>query len=213
MKSTFFALAAMGAAGSASAAVSAYGQCGGQGFSGETTCVSGYTCQKQNDWYSQCVAGAAANTLSKAASTKVAASSSSCAVKYVTKPLSEKPAATQAASKPASTQAASKPAATQAAASKPASSAAAPTKAAASSSSAAAVKPAAAVTSSSKAAGSGVQYGGVNVRLFLESLGSIDRSTTNNTSYRSPVSTSAAALMVPATVAPASSPAKMASTR
>lgn len=177
MKSTFFALAAMGAAGSASAAVSAYGQCGGQNFSGETECVSGYSCQKQNDWYSQCVAGgaAAATTLSKAASVKPAAasSSSSCSVKYVTKPLSEKPAATQAASKPASTQAASKPAATQAApsstqaaSSKPASSqAASSTKATApaSSSSAAAVKPAAAVTTSSKASGSGVQYAGVNI--------------------------------------------------
>jgi endoglucanase len=213
MKSTFFALAAMGAAGSASAAVSAYGQCGGQGFSGDSTCVSGYTCQKQNDWYSQCIAGAAANTLSKAASTKVAASSSSCAVKYVTKPLSEKPAATtQAASKPASTQAASKPAATQVAASKPASSAAAaPTKAAASSS-AAAVKPAAAaVTTASKAAGSGVQYGGVNVCFIPESSESIDQPT--NTSHRSPVSTSAAVPMVLATVAPALPPTRTASTR
>jgi hypothetical protein len=90
MKSTFFALAAMTAAGSASAAVSAYGQCGGQGFSGETSCVSGYSCQKQNDYYSQCTPGAAdkaATTLTKAASTKAAS-------------------ATKAASKPASTKAA-----------------------------------------------------------------------------------------------------------
>jgi hypothetical protein len=32
---------------------SAWGQCGGQGWSGPTTCVSGYTCTYSNDWYSQ----------------------------------------------------------------------------------------------------------------------------------------------------------------
>ncbi|EAW06989.1 putative endo-1,4-beta-xylanase [Aspergillus clavatus NRRL 1] len=32
-----------------------WGQCGGSGWNGPTTCVSGTTCQKQNDWYSQCL--------------------------------------------------------------------------------------------------------------------------------------------------------------
>lgn len=32
-----------------------WGQCGGIGWMGPTTCVSGYTCQKQNDYYSQCL--------------------------------------------------------------------------------------------------------------------------------------------------------------
>ncbi|RPD82611.1 Oligoxyloglucan reducing end-specific cellobiohydrolase [Lentinus tigrinus ALCF2SS1-7] len=32
-----------------------YGQCGGIGWTGATTCVSGATCAKQNDYYSQCV--------------------------------------------------------------------------------------------------------------------------------------------------------------
>ena len=32
-----------------------YGQCGGNQFSGCKTCASGTTCQKQNDWYSQCL--------------------------------------------------------------------------------------------------------------------------------------------------------------
>jgi hypothetical protein len=44
----------------ASAAVAqspAYGQCGGQGWSGSKTCVSGYTCQAQGSYYSQCVPG------------------------------------------------------------------------------------------------------------------------------------------------------------
>ncbi|KAL0961255.1 hypothetical protein HGRIS_006217 [Hohenbuehelia grisea] len=34
-----------------------WGQCGGNGWSGPTTCVSGSTCVKQNDWYSQCLPG------------------------------------------------------------------------------------------------------------------------------------------------------------
>ncbi|KAF5325985.1 hypothetical protein D9611_000243 [Ephemerocybe angulata] len=35
-------------------AVPKYGQCGGNGWTGSTTCVSGSTCTKLNDWYSQC---------------------------------------------------------------------------------------------------------------------------------------------------------------
>ncbi|KAH7380277.1 glycosyl hydrolase family 10-domain-containing protein [Phaeosphaeria sp. MPI-PUGE-AT-0046c] len=34
-----------------------FGQCGGTGWSGSTTCVSGATCSKINDFYSQCVQG------------------------------------------------------------------------------------------------------------------------------------------------------------
>ncbi|KAL1612880.1 hypothetical protein SLS60_001110 [Paraconiothyrium brasiliense] len=45
--------------GSPSGTVAAYGQCGGNGFKGATECVSGYTCTKQNDWYSQCIAASA----------------------------------------------------------------------------------------------------------------------------------------------------------
>lgn len=36
-------------------AVAKYGQCGGKGFTGATTCASGSTCKVQNDWYSQCI--------------------------------------------------------------------------------------------------------------------------------------------------------------
>ncbi len=32
-----------------------WGQCGGQGWTGPTVCETGTTCQKQNDWYSQCL--------------------------------------------------------------------------------------------------------------------------------------------------------------
>nr|BAF80327.1 cellobiohydrolaseII [Polyporus arcularius] len=38
-----------------------YGQCGGIGWSGATTCVSGSVCTKQNDYYSQCLPGAASS--------------------------------------------------------------------------------------------------------------------------------------------------------
>lgn len=32
-----------------------WGQCGGIGWTGPTRCVSPYTCQRQNDHYSQCL--------------------------------------------------------------------------------------------------------------------------------------------------------------
>ncbi|MCJ1442798.1 MAG: Endoglucanase EG-II [Stictis urceolatum] len=49
--------------GGAAAQQSAYGQCGGQGWSGATACGSGYFCSKINDYYSQCIPGAPATTL------------------------------------------------------------------------------------------------------------------------------------------------------
>jgi hypothetical protein len=51
----------------------AYSQCGGQGWSGATDCVSGYSCQVQNTYYSQCVPGAAAEKPSAAVPTTVVA--------------------------------------------------------------------------------------------------------------------------------------------
>ncbi|TFK25735.1 hypothetical protein FA15DRAFT_337107 [Coprinopsis marcescibilis] len=44
---------------SAQSQAPAYGQCGGQGWSGATDCVSGYTCTVTNQWYSQCLPGSA----------------------------------------------------------------------------------------------------------------------------------------------------------
>ncbi|KAF2470717.1 uncharacterized protein BDR25DRAFT_225149 [Lindgomyces ingoldianus] len=38
----------------------AWGQCGGNGWTGETSCVNGYTCQISNEWYSQCIPSSAA---------------------------------------------------------------------------------------------------------------------------------------------------------
>ncbi|KZL80189.1 glycosyl hydrolase family 61 [Colletotrichum incanum] len=40
---------------SGGAAVPKYGQCGGQGWTGSTTCAAGSTCQVLNQFYSQCV--------------------------------------------------------------------------------------------------------------------------------------------------------------
>ncbi|KAI1149824.1 1, 4-beta cellobiohydrolase [Nemania diffusa] len=47
-----------------------YAQCGGIGYSGATCCVSGSTCVKGNDYYSQCLPGSATTT--GAATTTVA---------------------------------------------------------------------------------------------------------------------------------------------
>ncbi|RPA85987.1 hypothetical protein BJ508DRAFT_411594 [Ascobolus immersus RN42] len=38
-----------------SGTVAKWGQCGGNGYNGPTGCVSGSSCQKINDWYSQCL--------------------------------------------------------------------------------------------------------------------------------------------------------------
>ncbi|RPA86378.1 hypothetical protein BJ508DRAFT_204354 [Ascobolus immersus RN42] len=39
----------------AAGTVAKYGQCGGNGYTGPVGCVSGSTCSKINDWYSQCI--------------------------------------------------------------------------------------------------------------------------------------------------------------
>ncbi|KAJ9624845.1 hypothetical protein H2203_004795 [Taxawa tesnikishii (nom. ined.)] len=61
------AAAAFGTAQAATAA--AYAQCGGQGWTGATTCVSGYTCTYSNAYYSQCLPGSGAGATTKAATT------------------------------------------------------------------------------------------------------------------------------------------------
>lgn len=37
----------------------AWAQCGGNGWTGSKTCVSGYKCTVVNEWYSQCIPGTA----------------------------------------------------------------------------------------------------------------------------------------------------------
>ncbi|KIO24883.1 carbohydrate-binding module family 1 protein [Tulasnella calospora MUT 4182] len=46
---TSLILAVFGARG-ALAVVAEWGQCGGSGYTGDTTCASGLTCVYQNDW-------------------------------------------------------------------------------------------------------------------------------------------------------------------
>ncbi|KAI0453145.1 glycoside hydrolase family 5 protein [Xylaria acuta] len=48
--------------GLAAAGAGPYAQCGGSGWSGDTACVSGYSCTVSSEWYSQCLPGAAAST-------------------------------------------------------------------------------------------------------------------------------------------------------
>lgn len=54
----------------------AYAQCGGEAWTGATTCVSGYTCVYSNAWYSQCIP---ASSVSTATGTATATSSSATA--------------------------------------------------------------------------------------------------------------------------------------
>ncbi|KAI5802377.1 endo-1,4-B-xylanase A [Pyronema domesticum] len=49
-------------------AVPVWGQCGGNGYSGSTTCVHGTTCVKLNDYYSQCTPRTASSTASSTTS-------------------------------------------------------------------------------------------------------------------------------------------------
>lgn len=65
------------AAGLVRAQQDAYGQCGGDNWSGDTTCVSGYYCEYLNSYYSQCVPGTASTTSAAATSTAVTPTSTS----------------------------------------------------------------------------------------------------------------------------------------
>ena len=55
MKSCIFSAAVL--ASLASAQSQLYGQCGGQGWTGATTCVAGAVCTYSNPYYSQCLPG------------------------------------------------------------------------------------------------------------------------------------------------------------
>ncbi|KAF6752034.1 hypothetical protein DFP72DRAFT_905893 [Ephemerocybe angulata] len=52
----------------------AYQQCGGVGWSGATTCISGYSCNKLNDFYSQCLPGGSQTTVTTSSSTSSSSS-------------------------------------------------------------------------------------------------------------------------------------------
>ncbi|KAJ7628419.1 hypothetical protein FB45DRAFT_918251 [Roridomyces roridus] len=54
-----------------------YGQCGGTGWTGATTCPSGWSCTYSNDWYSQCLPGSGTATGTTTAPSTVSSSSPS----------------------------------------------------------------------------------------------------------------------------------------
>ncbi|KLO06842.1 CEL4a mannanase [Schizopora paradoxa] len=54
-----------------------YGQCGGEGWTGATTCATGSVCTFSNDWYSQCIPGSATTTPSPTSASSAKAPSSS----------------------------------------------------------------------------------------------------------------------------------------
>ncbi|KAJ3040710.1 hypothetical protein HDV00_010603 [Rhizophlyctis rosea] len=62
MKFTTASIAALAFVSSVAAQQGAWAQCGGIGFTGGKTCISGYTCELYNDYYSQCVPGTAGPT-------------------------------------------------------------------------------------------------------------------------------------------------------
>lgn len=55
--SIYFGIVALSSTSAVLGAVAPYGQCGGNGFQGETECAQGWSCVKSNDWYSQCING------------------------------------------------------------------------------------------------------------------------------------------------------------
>ncbi|CAG7919398.1 unnamed protein product [Penicillium olsonii] len=78
-------LSFLGLASLASAQAAGYSQCGGSGYSGSTTCASGWTCQYQNEWYSQCVKAAdGGTTLTTKASTSTTTKAAATTTKATT---------------------------------------------------------------------------------------------------------------------------------
>ncbi|KAF7374834.1 Glycoside hydrolase family 5 protein [Mycena sanguinolenta] len=79
---TLLALAALAIVVSpAVAQVPVWGQCGGQGWTGGTSCAAGSTCVYSNQYYSQCIPGTATTTTTNTGTTTSTAppTSSSCA--------------------------------------------------------------------------------------------------------------------------------------
>lgn len=54
-----------------------WGQCGGQGWTGPTTCVAGSVCTFSNPWYSQCLPGTATTTTTTTTTTTLTSTTSS----------------------------------------------------------------------------------------------------------------------------------------
>ncbi|KZP12780.1 carbohydrate-binding module family 1 protein [Athelia psychrophila] len=90
------ALTTLALAHHAHAQSSAYGQCGGIGWAGSTSCVSGYTCTISSAYYSQCIPGTAPTTSKSPVTTSNTGSSTSSPVIISTPTTSSGPTGTVA---------------------------------------------------------------------------------------------------------------------
>ncbi|KAI5777755.1 beta-1,4-endoxylanase [Geopyxis carbonaria] len=68
----------------AQSTIPAWAQCGGVNWTSSTTCATGSSCVKINDYYSQCVPGATASTTAAATATTSATTSATAAAKLHT---------------------------------------------------------------------------------------------------------------------------------
>ncbi|KAI0648710.1 endoglucanase [Trametes meyenii] len=82
MKTALFSLAVALASAAPVLSTAVWGQCGGIGFSGDTTCDSGSACVELNDYYSQCQPGASTPTSTSSAPGATVCSSSSARTKF-----------------------------------------------------------------------------------------------------------------------------------
>lgn len=98
-------LALMGTA--AAAQGTAYAQCGGIGWTGATSCVSGFYCQAQNDYYSQCLPGGATSVTKTATAVKTAAATTLSTIKRPCELINRKMSTDVATNHPAATPTAS----------------------------------------------------------------------------------------------------------
>ncbi|KAF5324537.1 hypothetical protein D9611_004240 [Ephemerocybe angulata] len=69
MSTKLLALVTLAIAANSAVAVGTWGQCGGIGYSGSTTCDAGNTCTKINDYYYQCLPGATTATTTSSTTT------------------------------------------------------------------------------------------------------------------------------------------------
>ncbi|KAF2470949.1 uncharacterized protein BDR25DRAFT_224612 [Lindgomyces ingoldianus] len=72
MRQSEFLFGLVASASTVLGAVQPWGQCGGQGWAGETTCTSGWTCVASNSYYSQCLQSTGGGNAATTLSTKVA---------------------------------------------------------------------------------------------------------------------------------------------
>lgn len=70
-------VALLSAIGAVAAQVGPWGQCGGRSYTGETSCVSGWSCVLFNEWYSQCQPATTTSTSSVSATAAPSSTSSS----------------------------------------------------------------------------------------------------------------------------------------